>query len=177
MALMLLFHAIPANTSRISRPRFVALIPAHFLSMLTYACQVWSGFPSSNLKRRLQSSYFKMKRLLWRDFKGKISREKLISISGLKSLRFIFVVRDAKLLHKICITLKPEPLVERLVSQCYIQSRCENKLFFMTTVTRRLVATVLLTEQNALLTFEWLNFSDASFYKNLNLILPSFLKL
>jgi hypothetical protein len=82
-----------------------------------------------------------MLRLLCRDFRGKTSHEKFISDSGMRSLRSMFVEREAKLLYKI------STLVERLlISVLYPQSRRENRLFFMTAVTIRLVALVSLTE-------------------------------
>ncbi len=65
----------------------------------------------------------------------------------MRSLRSMFVERDAKLLHRIRTVLKPEPQVGRLLSQ----SRSENRLFFMIAVTRRLAALVSLTELNILL--------------------------
>jgi hypothetical protein len=48
----------------------------------------------------------------------------------MRTLRSMFVERNAKLLHKICTALKPEPVVERLVSECYVKSRLENRLIF-----------------------------------------------
>ncbi len=59
----------------------------------------------------------------------KMSREKLLVDTGMRSLRSLFVIRDVKLLHKFCTSLKPEPIIERLLSQCYTQSRKHNKLF------------------------------------------------
>ena len=175
-----MIYAFRYLNSSISRSKFIALIHAHFLSKLTYACQVWSGSLTTNLKKRLESCYFKVIWLLCRDFRGKMSRDKLLSESGLKSLRSLFVMRDSKLLHKLCTTLRPEPLIECLLSQCHFQSRQENRLHFYDYGTKKIGRASYINSSKfiaELIPFEWLILSDASFHKKISSILPPNLKL
>jgi hypothetical protein len=101
---------------------------------LGFTCQVWSGLLSSNLKKQLENCYFKILRLLCRYFRSKIHWEKLLVDSRMRSL---FVIRDVKLLHRFCTSLKPEPIIDRLLSQSYTQSRQDNKLYFYDYSTRK----------------------------------------
>ena len=120
------------------------LIHSHFLSRLTYACQVWSGSIGSNIKKRIESCYFKVIRLLCWDFKARKGRDQLLIDSGVISLRSTFIIRDAKLLHTSCTTMTSEPIFKHLLSQChFIAARCGNRLFFIITVPKRLAAAVL----------------------------------
>ena len=92
----------------------------------------------------------------------------------------MFVERDAKFLHKICTELKPEPLVERLLSQCYFQARRENKLFFYDYSNKKVGRTSYINRAKyiaELIPFEWLNLSDMSFHTKIKSIIPPYLKL
>jgi hypothetical protein len=163
-------YAFRYLNSRITRSKFISLIHAHFLSKLTYACQVWSGSLTHRQKRRLESSYYKILRLLCRDFKGTESREKLLSKSCMMSLRSLFVVRDTKLLHKLCTEMRPEPLIERLLSQSFVQSRRENRLFFYDYSTMKIGRASFINRAkyiSELMPFEWLNLSPMSFHRKL----------
>ena len=121
-----LLYAFRYLNSKLTRKQFKTLINAHFLSKLTYASQVWSGVLSCKLRNRLESCYFKMLRLLCRDYKGRESRSTLLAKSGMVSLRSIFISRDARLLHTFCYNLRPEPIAERLLSQCHFLTRLGN---------------------------------------------------
>ena len=90
---------------------------------------------SLHLKKRIESCFYKIVRLLCRDFRNQISRKELIKRSGLLSLRSMFVVRDMKLLHKFCTTLFPDPITERLMSQCHVLAGWE---FFCDYIIRRI---------------------------------------
>ena len=47
-----LMYALRYLNTRLSRNQFRTLIHYHFLSRLTYTCQVWSGFIGLNIKKR-----------------------------------------------------------------------------------------------------------------------------
>jgi hypothetical protein len=143
-----MLYAFCCLNSKLSRLQFKSIICAHYISKLTYASQVWSGVLSSRLRNRLDSSKDKILRLLCRDYKARVSRPKLLDKSGMLSLRSMFVCRDAKLLHTLCYNLMPEPLAERLLSQCHFLTRLGDRPHFLITVPGRSVATALLTEQN-----------------------------
>jgi hypothetical protein len=96
------------------------------------------------------------------------------------SLRSLFVVRDTKLLHKLCTEMRPEPLIERLLSQSFVQSRRENRLFFYDYSTMKIGHASFINRAkyiSELLPFEWLNLSAMSFHRKLFSILPQNLKL
>ena len=112
-----LMYALRYLNTRLSRNQFRTLIHSHFLSGLTYACQVWSGSIGSNIKKRIESCYFKVIRLLCRDFKARKGREQLLIDSGVISLRSTFIIRDAKLLHTFCTTMTPKPIIESQLCQ------------------------------------------------------------
>jgi hypothetical protein len=175
-----MIYAFRFLNSRISRQKFISLIHAHFLSKLIYACQVWSGSLTCSLKKRLESCYFKIIRLLCRDFKGKKSREDLLKESGFLSLRSIFVARDTKLLHKFCTELKPEPIIERLMSQCFFQSRQENRLFFYDYSNKKIGRASFINRAKyiaELIPFAWSCLNAATFHRKFYLTLPPYLKL
>ena len=50
--LILWCYALRYLNTRLSRNQFRTLIHYHFLSRLTYTCQVWSGFIGLNIKKR-----------------------------------------------------------------------------------------------------------------------------
>ncbi len=106
--LISLMYSFKFCNAWLSRNQLKTLINAHFHSKLTYASQVWSGSISLNLKK-LESCYFKMLRLLCSNYRGKKSWIQLLVKSGMISLRSLFVMRDVKLLHKLCSSLIPEP--------------------------------------------------------------------
>ncbi len=85
-----MIYALRYLNSKLLREHFKTLIHAHFLSKLIYASQTWSGCISLKLRRRLDSCYYKVLRLLCRDFKGKKSRSVLLEQSKMSSLRAMF---------------------------------------------------------------------------------------
>jgi hypothetical protein len=104
----------------------------------------------------------------------------LLTKSGMMSLRSIFVLRDTKLLHKLCTEMHTEPLIERLLSQSFVQSRCDNRLFFYDYSFKKIGHTSFINRAkfiSELIPFEWLNLSPLSFHIKLHSILPRNLKL
>ena len=131
-------------------------------------------------KKRLDSTYFKILRLLCRDFRGKVSRDTLLRKSGMMSLRSLFIARDIKLLHKLCTELRPEPLIERLMSQSYVQSRRDHRLYFYDYSARKVGRASFINRAkytSELIPFEWLNLNTPSFHRKLYSVLPLSLKL
>ncbi len=116
-----MLYAFRYLNPKLSRHQFKSIICAHYVSKLTYASQVWSGVLNSRLRSRLESSYFKILRLLCRDYKARVSRPILLEKSGMFSLRSIFICRDVKLLHTLCYNLSPEPLAERLQAEILVK--------------------------------------------------------
>ena len=173
-------YALRYLNSKVSRPQFASLIHAHFLSKLTYACQIWSSSLSSSLKKRLESCFFKVIRLLCRDFKGKIGRQELIEKSGIPSIRSVFIVRDMKLLHKFCTNLIPDPIVERLMSQCHILTRREKRLYFYDYSYKKIGRSSFINRSKyivELIPFEWLHLNEHLFGVKIKNLVPNFLKL
>ncbi len=126
-------------------------------------------------KLKLKYCYFTIKRLLRRDFRGKMSREKLFVDSGMRSLRSLFVKRDVKLLLRFCTSLKPEPIIERPLSQCYTQSRPDNKLYYYYYSTRKSSRASFINRAKyiaELIPFEWLQLSNNSFHRQFISMLP-----
>jgi len=175
-----LMYALRCLNTRLSRNRFRTLIYSHFLSRLTYASQVWSGSMSSNNKKRLESCFFKVIRLLCRDFKGRKGRDQLLLDSGVTSLRSTFVIRDAKLLHTFCSTLTPEPIIECLLSQCHFIARRGNRLFFHDYSTKKIGRNSFINRSkyiSELIPFEWTNLKCHAFYAEIKSITPPSLRL
>ena len=122
----------------------------------------------------------KVVRLLCRDFKGLINRQELIDKSGMLSLRSIFLARDAKLLHKLCTKLFPDPLVERLMSQCHILSRRENRLYFYDYSHKKIGRSSFTNRSKyiaELIPFEWIHLNEQLFNTKIKNSLPQFMKL
>jgi hypothetical protein len=161
-----MIYALRYLNQKISRDHFRSLIHAHFLSNLTYSSQLWSGSISLKLKSRLDSCYFKVLRLLCWDFKGKKSRSALLAQSNMTSLRAIFYQRDALLLHKLCTTLIPDPIVGRLISQCHFTSRLGNRLLFFDYSSKRIGRQSFINRAkliSELIPFEWTHLSAPAF--------------
>jgi hypothetical protein len=138
------------------------LMYAHFISELTYASQVWSGSIPLKLKRRLDSCYCKVLRLLCRDFNGLKSWPVILKQIGLVSLRAIFFRRDASLLKYLCTTLKPDPIVECLISQCLFTTRQGNRLLFFDYAFKRIGRLSFINQAryiSELIPFEWTHLS------------------
>jgi hypothetical protein len=90
-----------------------------------------------------------------------------------------FVIRDVKLLHRFCTSLQPEPTIERLLSQCYTQSRQDNKLYFYDYSTRRSGHGSFIKRAKYIgerIPFKWLQLSDNSFHQQFISMLPPHLQ-
>ncbi len=98
---------------------------------------------------------------------GKMSQEKLLVDSRMRSYRSLFVLTDVKLLHRLWTSLNPEPIIERPLSQCYTQSRQDSKLYFYDCSTRKSIRASFINRAKyiaELKPFEWLQLSDNSFH-------------
>jgi hypothetical protein len=159
-------YALRYLNAKLSREHFKTLIFAHFISKLTYASQVWSGSIPVKLKTRLNSCYFKALRLLCRDFRGQLSRSTVLRMTDMVSLKAIFLKRDALLLHSICTTLKPDPIVHRLISHCYFTSRQGNRLLFFYYASRKIGRHSFINRAryiSELILSEWTHLSSIAF--------------
>jgi hypothetical protein len=115
------------------------------------------------------------KRLLCRDFKGRKGRDQLLLDSG-----STFVIRDAKLLHTFCSTLTPEPIIERLLSQCHFIARRGNRLFFHDYSTKKISRNSFINRSkyiSELIPFEWTNLNCPAFNAKIKSITPPSLRL
>ena len=161
-----LLYAFRYLNSKLSRKQFRSLISAHYISKLTYASQVWSGSLTNRLKNRLDSSFFKILRLLCRDFEARKSRLLLLEKSSMQSLRTIFFCRDAKLLHTLCHDLRPEPLAERLLSQCHFLTRLGNRPHFFDYSAKKIGRNSFINRAkyiSEMIPFEWPDMSSPLF--------------
>ncbi len=66
----------------------------------------------------------------------------LLEKTAVTSLGPIFVCKDVKLLHTFCFNLRPEPITERLLSQCHFLTRLGNRPHFFIKARKRLDRTV-----------------------------------
>jgi hypothetical protein len=168
-----MLYALRYLNSKLSRDRFKTLIFAHFISKITYASQVWSGSIPLKLRKRLDSCYFKVLRLLCRDFKGSKSRPVILNQTGMVSLRAIFFRRDASLLYYLCTTLKPDSIVVRLISQCYFISRQSNRLLFFDSSSKRIGRHSFINRAryiSELIPFEWSHLNPPAFKSKIRMI-------
>jgi hypothetical protein len=175
-----LLYAFRYLNSKLTRKQFKTLINAHFLSKLTYASQVWSGVLSCKLRNRLESCYFKILRLLCRDYKGRESRSTLLAKSGMASLRSIFISRNARLLHTFCYNLLPEPIAECLLSQCHFLTRLGNRPHFFDYSNKKIGRNSFINRAkhiSELIPFEWSHLNPHSFNCKIKSIIPLILPL
>jgi hypothetical protein len=175
-----MLYAFRYLNSKLSRLQFKSIICALYVSKLTYASQVWSGVLSSRLRNRLDSSYYKVLRLLCRDYKARISRTTLLDKSGMFSLRSMFVCRDAKLLHTLCYNLRPEPLAERLLSQCHFLTRLGNRPHFFNYSARKVSRNSFINRAkyiSELIPFDWIDVRPEVFSTKIKSSVPPTLPL
>ncbi len=97
----------------------------------------------------------------------------LLKQSNMFFLRVTFFQRDASLLRKFCTILKPEPIVERFISQCYFMSRLGNRLLFFNYGSKRIGWHSFINRAKCiseLIPFEWTNLRPLAFKFKIKLI-------
>ena len=175
-----LLYAFRYLNRKVTRKQFCNLIQAHFVSRLSYASQVWSGNLTYSARKRLDGCFYKMIRLLKFDFKAKLNRSELLNDTSLRSLRSIFLLRDAKTMFSLCTNLRPDALAIRMLAQGYTASRRPLLPRFFDCSIRKVGKNSFVNRLKhvaELIPFDWLHLNKPAFDSKFKSILPRTLSL
>jgi len=121
----------------LSVQEMVPIINAHVISRIAYGAPVWQHNISFRQRAKLRSSYFRIIRLLLRDFNVRLSRSELLKRSGLLGLDTILYRRASVFIFNIIHQLEPTELATKLLSKGYYNDRSLGRLkFFDSSLTR-----------------------------------------
>jgi len=173
-------YALRSLNKYLSRSQFRRIIHAFFISRITYGCQIWSGCLSYSAKKRLESCFYKALRMQVRDFRGELSRITLVNMSGIMSLRSIFILRDTCLLHRLCTSGLCDSLGSLLMAQCHFSVRKPNSLYFFDYSKRKVAKNSFINRAKfiaELIPFEWSHLGQKTFISLMKRMVPKFLHL
>jgi len=83
--------------------------------------------------KAVKSIYFKILRVLARDFNFTLNRQRLLKRTGLEDIRIIYTKRSSMFLFKIIQSLEPTNLACFLLSKSYENDRSLGKISFFET--------------------------------------------
>jgi len=114
------------------------IIQAHVTSHLTYCSPVWYHGLNFKQREKIKSIYYKILRVLVRDFSFRLNRTGLLKKTNLEDIGVIYTKRSSVFLFKIIQTLEPTNLACFLLSKCYENERSLGKLSFFDTSQNRI---------------------------------------
>jgi len=148
-----------------------SVIRAQVISRISYGAVVWSQRIGYALKVRLKSTYYRMLRVIIRDFQFKHNRGTLLLMTGHEDILKILFKRTSIALFKMVNTILPTELATTIISKSYYNERTPCRLSFFDTSRTKFgkacisnIAGKISKEWN----FDWLYLSPFSFKKHLN---------
>jgi len=154
----------------LSEKETLTIVKSHIISRLTYACPAWSHSLGFNLRAKLRSVYYRVIRVVLRDFDFKLNRTGLLRVSGLESIDQILFMRSTVFLFNLIQSLQPTELALRILSKIYTNERTPGRLTLFDT-SRTRVGTMCITNSAKNLVdqwnFDWLELSTQTFKSSL----------
>jgi len=147
----------------------IRVLKAQLISVMTYACPVWSVSLNFSQRARIRSIFYQAIRTVIRDFNFRLNRRLLLTKSGVESIDDIFFKRTSTFIFNIYSFLEPTNLTGKIFSRGYYNERQPGKMSFFDLSSSRLGKKSLLNCLN--------NFTQGWHFDWVNLSVPEFKKL
>jgi len=148
----------------------VKVVRSQVISRLSYGSPVWSSSLSYILRARIRSVYFLVIRMIIRDFNLRLSRKRMLRITGLENIDDIFFRRTSVFLYNIIYSLEPTNLAGIILSKSYFNERHQGKLTFFDSSRTKMgkkCITNLIKSYSDNWEFDWLGISVHEFKRKL----------
>jgi len=106
------------------------IIHAHVISHMAYGAPIWHRRLTFRQRAQLRSVYFKILRLITRDFNYKLSRPQLLAKCKVEHIDAILFKRESMFLFNMIHKLEPTELVSKLMQRSYLNERSLGRLHF-----------------------------------------------
>jgi len=106
------------------------VIYAQVVSRMAYGAPVWFHYLNFRQRAQLRSAYFRVLRLVSRDFGLKLNRRGLLETCEIDHIDDILFKRSSLFLFNIIFNLAPTDLAGRLLQRGYFNDRNVGKLHF-----------------------------------------------
>jgi len=111
----------------------INVVKAQIVSRMTYGAPVWSISLNYRQRAQIRSVYFLIIRTVLRDFGRKLSRSKMLKISGMESIDDIFFKRTSMFIFNVINNLSPTSLISSILSKAYFNERHPGEISFFDT--------------------------------------------
>jgi len=92
---------------------------AQVISKMTYGAAVWSHRINYSLRAQLRSAYYKILRVLLRDFDMKLNRSTMARMMGQEDIDRILFKQTSTILFKLITLINPTDLATTVLSKSY----------------------------------------------------------
>jgi len=106
------------------------IIYSHVVSRMTYGSAAWCNSLNFRQKSMLRSAYFRVLRIVARDFRFELNRGALLRTCGVEHIDKIYYKRSSCFLFNIIYNLSPTDLVARLMERSYTNDRNLGRIQF-----------------------------------------------
>jgi len=148
----------------------IKVLKAQLISVMTYACPVWSVSLNFLQRARIRSIFYQEIRTVIKDFNFCLSRRLLLTKSGVESIDDIFFKRTSTFIFNIYSCLEPTNLTGRIFCRGYYNERQPGKMSFFDLSSSKLGKKSLLNCLNNFTqgwNLDWVNLSVPEFKKQL----------
>lgn len=147
-----------------------SIIRSQVISRISYRAAIWSHRLNYQLRARIRSAYFKILRIMTRDFEFKLNRGALLLKTNQEDIDTIFFKRTSVALFRMINSIQPSELSTTILSKSYYNVRTPNRLSFFDASRTKFgkaslsnVARSIVKDWN----FDWLSLSPFQFKKAL----------
>jgi len=148
----------------------LSVLCSQVVSRISYGAAVWSHRLSFLLKTRIRSAYFKILRIMERDFEFKLNQRALLLKTSQEDIDMIFFKRTSVALFRIINSIQPSEVASTLLSKSYYNERTPNRLSFFDTSRTKFGKACLSNKAGSIIkdwNFDWLALSPFQFKKQL----------
>jgi len=147
------------------------LIYSHVVSRMLYGSPVWSGNLTFRQRSKLRSAYFRVLRIISRDFNFKLNRSGLLKMCKVEHIDNILFKRSSCFLFNVIFNLSPTDLAVRLMQRSYFNERSLGRLHFFDFSRTRMGKTCFTNQAGTLANtwnFDWFFMTPSSFKHHLS---------
>lgn len=148
-----------------------SVIRAQVISRISYGAAVWSHRLSYIMKTRLKSAYYKILRVVLRDFDFKHNCAALLLMTGQEDIISILFKRTSVALFRMVSTILPTELSTTILSKSYYNERTPGHLSFFDTSRTKFGRACISNVAGKIAhewKFDWLHLSQCQFKQHLS---------
>jgi len=147
------------------------VIYAQIISRMSYGASVWYHYLNFRQRAQIRSSYFRVLRVVSRDFNLKLNRVGLLQACGLDHIDTILYKRSSVFLFNLIHNMTPTELVGKLLQRGYFNDRNVGRLHFFDCSSTKIGKACITNNAKEITSkwdFEWFFLTPEAFKSKLN---------